>query len=173
MGVRPQIINQHDTDKSPDIDNTQPLLLWRWADVLDWEEFPDLEVTDKAVLIEEMLVPKEQRKQGEGTKLITLFIKRFGNNIILGQAYPFDPDPMVGCHICRRVRPTDEAFREKRRQLIKWYNTFGFVHVDGGWLYRLPTRKGGNGEARKSSSSRTRDDRKSRILNARSHHAEG
>jgi predicted GNAT family N-acyltransferase len=92
----------------------------------DWEDFFSDVTTSNGYYISNIIIPKEKRGKGEGTKELRSFLSRAKDerkNVFL-QAYPHESENM--------------NFLENQERLIKWYGEHGFVHVGQGWMYWKP-----------------------------------
>jgi hypothetical protein len=103
------------------------------ADVRD--EFADVltdSQLDTAKYIDGFEVSKGERGKGFGLAALEREVVKAdkGGYVLLTQAYPVDGDDDVG-----------PDFDEAQEKLAKnFYGKAGFIHVGGGWCYRLPSK---------------------------------
>ena len=75
--------------------------------------------------IQDLFVNKEYRGKGfYGIRLLQDFLKNHKDSTIICQAYPYEEN--------------QKNFENRRMDIVKMYEKFGFIHVGQGWMYRLP-----------------------------------
>ena len=72
--------------------------------------------------IEDMFISPEYRGSVAAIKMFQDFLSQHGGQTLICQAYPYEEGP---------------GFGSRQKQLIRFHERFGFVHVGQGWMYRL------------------------------------
>lgn len=113
----------------------------------DWQDhFSEVVPSPDGWFIEEISIPRSQRRRGEGTKELLRILTNArlnGVNVFL-QAYPYERAGSV------------YDWNQTQKRLIRWYESYGFVHVGSGWMYWL-YEQNKEGDFRKTSKSTTYD----------------
>lgn len=94
----------------------------------DWQDFFAAVVPEPGGwLIEDIRIPRNRRRRGEGTKeLINILTNARSSKVnVFLHAYPYECCGM------------DITWRKEQEMLIRWYASYGFVHVGSGWMYWL------------------------------------
>jgi hypothetical protein len=94
----------------------------------DWQDFFASAVPEPGGwFVEDIRIPRGQRRRGEGTKeLINILTNaRLSKMNVFLHAYPYERSEL------------DITWRKEQEMLIRWYASYGFVHVGSGWMYWL------------------------------------